>query len=308
MFPSAKSFSPAIIYRKLPAPRLSLRRREALTGLAFAAIPLAGMAVFFVAPFIVSVWLTFRSGLGGAYFVGLKNYRDLLASEAFRLAVGNTARFIGVGAPLLMALSLLVALALMTGLRAKGFFRAGLMLPMVIPSASVILFFKVIFEQNGTINNILAAHGMAAADFLNSGRAFYILLLLYVWKNFGYDIILFMAGLSQIPADLYESAQIDGAGPLRRFFRITLPLLTPTAFFVFVMAVIQAFKAFREIFALSGTFPDRSIYMLQHFMNNNFQNLNYQRLGAAAFLTFIVIFAIVGALFLLRRRAGDYEL
>lgn len=290
------------------------RRKEALTGFAFAALPLAGLAGFFVVPFIISVWLTTRSGLGGAYFAGLKNYRDMASSDAFRLAAGNTAKFIGVGAPLLMTLSLTAALALFAIPKAHAAFkrllRAGFMLPMVIPSASVILFFKVLFEKNGAINNILVSRGVIPGPigFLDSGSAFYVILLLYVWKNSGYSIVLFTAGLSQIPPDLYEAAQIDGAGPAARFFRITLPLLSPTLFFVFVMAVIFAFKSFREIFALSGTFPNENIYMLQHFMNNNFYNLNYQRLGAAAFLTFAFIFAIVGALFLLLRRAGDYEL
>jgi len=283
-----------------------------LTGLAFAAVPLAGLACFFVIPFIVSIWLTTRSGLGGAYFVGLKNYFEMFESGAFKLAAVNTAKFIGIGAPLLMTLSLFTALALSGIPRCalKSLLRAGFMLPMVIPSASVILFFKVLFEKNGMINNILVSCGVIPnpVGFLDSGTAFYILLLLYVWKNAGYNIVLFMAGLSQIPSDLYEAAQIDGAGYFTRFFRVTLPLLAPTAFFVFVMAVIQAFKSFREIFALSGSFPNENIYMLQHFMNNNFYNLNYQRLGAAAFLTFIFVFAIVGVLFLLRRRSGDYEL
>ena len=286
---------------------MGIRKKEALTGALFALIPLAGLLAFFFIPFMISIYLTLYAGMG-AYFAGLQNYMNLFASEAFRLAVKNTMRFIGAGSPLLMALSLFAALALTGRLKGKIMLRSMLALPMAVPPVSVILFYRVLFERNGAMNYILNSLGMAPVDFLSSGNAFYILLLLYVWKNLGYNMILFMAGLSQIPGEFYEAAGMDGAGPVKRFMYITLPLIAPVSFFVFVMTIIQAFRSFREIFALSGLYPDLSIYMLQHFMNNNFLNLNYQRLGSAAFLTFIFIFAIVGLLFLLRKKTGDYEL
>jgi multiple sugar transport system permease protein len=276
--------------------------------MAFAFLPVAGILVFFAIPFAISVFMTFRGGVGGAAFAGLRNYAELFGSEAFRLAASNTARFMGVGVPLAMALSLAVAMAMSAGLRARGFFRAGLMLPMAIPTASVILFFQIILGRSGTINYFLALLGKGRIDFLASGHAFAVAVFMYVWKNFGYNMVLFMAGLGQIPGDYYKAAEIDGASKPMRFIYITMPLLAPAAFFIFIMSVTQAFRSFREIYALSGSFPHKSLYMMQHFINNNFQNLNYQRLGAAAFLTFAFIFALVGALFAMLRKAGDHEL
>lgn len=278
--------------------RLTLRRRETLAGLMFATLPLAGFAVFYIIPFGITITKTVTGGVANT-FVGLTNYISVLTSEAFRLAVWNTFKFIGVGVPLLMALSLCVALLLNTrfkgGKRLRGAdaFRTAYAVPLVLPTASVILVFLIVFANGGIINYVLDKLGTDAVDFLNSGNVFWILLLLYIWKNLGYAIILMLSGLLQIPKDCYEAARVDGAGGFTQLTRITLPLIKPTFFFVMIVGIVGAFKSFREAFALAGAYPHESIYMLQHFMNNNFARLNYPRLSVAAVLTFLVVFVLV---------------
>jgi len=284
---------------------MTLRRREALTGIAFLLIPLMGFMTFYIIPFLLSVYMSFRTGMGGERFAGLSNYTAILGSPAFRLAAGNTIVFMAVGAPLLIGIALLAAVLLNGIGRRQKLFQSFLMLPMVIPSASVILFFQVMFDKGGAVNRILASLNMDQLDFLYSPRVFLVVVLLYIWKNMGWNIIIFLAGLAQIPKEYYEMADMDGASAWRKMYNVTLPQLSGSFFFVFVMAIIQSFRSFREVFILAGTYPDNSIYMLQHFMNNNFQNLNYQRLSPAAVLTTLFILLLVAALMRFVRKAGD---
>jgi len=258
--------------------RLTLRRREMLAGLAFAALPVLGFAFFYFVPFGITIYKTFTAN--GGRFVGLTNYMNVVTSQAFLLAAGNTLKFIGVGVPALLALALAVALAINRKLKGSSFYRAAFALPIVLPTASVVMVFQIIFPSQNV-----------------GGGSFITLLALYIWKNMGYAIILMAGGLAQIPRDLSEAARVDGAGAFTTLRKITLPMLLPTIAFTAMFAIMFAFKAFREAFALAGNYPNDSIYMLQHFMNNNFANLNYPRLSVAAVLTFIVIAALVWALF-----------
>jgi multiple sugar transport system permease protein len=236
--------------------------------------------------------MSFTESMGSSRFVGLTNYINVLSSAAFRLAAWNTLRFNLVAVPAIMAVSLAVALLLFKKLKGYDFFRTTFIFPLVLPVASVVLFFQIIFP----------------ADWTHSEYSFTMLVVLYVWKNSGYNIILFLAALNSIPKAYYEAADMDGAGKLRQLFKITLPLIVPYTFFIIVISVINSFKAFREAFILFGSHPHQSIYMIQHFMNNNFQNLNYIRLAVGAILIFVVIFILVLLMFIARRKVGDIEL
>ena len=290
--------------------KLSLRSREAVTGIAFAALPLMGFAIFYIVPFGITVARTFSSGTAGFIFVGFNTYISVLNSTAFRLAAGNTFKFIGLGVPLILTLSMGTALLLNTrlkgGRRLNGVdaFRAAYVLPLILPAATVVLVFQILFTNGGVFNYALDKLGLGTVNFLNSGNVFWVMILLYLWKNMGYCIILLLAGLVQIPEDYYESAGLEGAGTFIILRKITLPLMGPTFFFVTLIAIVGSFKSFREAFALGGNYPHESMYMLQHFMNNNFANLNYSRLSVAAVLTFSVIFVFVLVMYLRRGRVG----
>lgn len=287
---------------------MTIKRKEMFTGIVFASPFLIGFIMFFLAPFFVSVFYTFTFGTGGVQFVGIKNYIDVINSSAFKLASYNTFRFMGIGVPLIMILSMIISLLLQKKFEGASFFRSIFLYPMVVPVASTVMVFQVFFADTGIINTICEMLNFPVESWINSDRAFGVLIFLYIWKNCGYNIILLLAGLNGIPKDFYEAASIEGAGRWYSFKRITIPILSPTFFFVFVMSIINSFKSFREAFLLSGTMPHKSIYMLQHFMNNNFSNLNYQRLSVAALLIFAVIFALIFVLFALRKKAGDVQI
>ena len=281
---------------------MKLKDRYALTGVCFTLPFLAGFALLYLIPFVWSVQKTFTAGMGGGRFVGLWNYVELFRSAAFRLAAGNTFRFIAIGVPLLMALSFLLALVLYRKFRGVSFFRSAFLMPMVIPVAAVVTVVQALFENSGLMNQLLEALGLPVQNWLDSSLAFPVLILLYIWKNCGYNMVLFLAGLSAIPSDFADAALCDGASESYILRHITLPLMIPNFFFVFVISVINAFKSFREAYLLGGETPHDSIYMLQHFMNNNFANLNYPRLSTAALLIFAVIFLLVLLLFRVKRK------
>lgn len=281
---------------------MKLKNRYSLTGVALILPFLAGFVLLYLIPFVWSIQKTFTAGADGTRFVGLWNYSDLFHSSAFRLAAGNTLRFIGIGTPLLMALSFVLALALYRKFRGASFFRSAFLLPLVIPVAAVVTVVQAFFGDGGLTNQLLEALGLPVKSWLNSDLAFPLLIGLYIWKNCGYNMVLFLAGLSAIPQDFHDAAACDGASPGYILRHITLPLMVPNFFFVFVISVINAFKSFREAYLLGGSMPHESIYMLQHFMNNNFTNLNYPRLCTAALLIFSVIFLLVLLLFRVKRK------
>ena len=128
------------------------------------------------------------------------------------------------------------------------------------------------------------------------------IVLIFIWKNVGFNIILFQTGLDLIPKDYYEYAAIEGAGRVRQFFMVTLVYLQPTFLLVFILSIVNSFKIFREIYLLTGTHPSLNIYLMQHFLNNQFANLNYQRMASASFFTFIFIFLLVAVLYRLQQR------
>ena len=269
---------------------MKLKTKQSIAGFTFALPSLSGFALFFAIPFVISLYYCFTEGVGGAKFVGLKNFNDLLHSGSFLLAAKNTLIFNVISVPLIMALSLAFAILLNRQIKGLSFFRSSFILPMVIPAASVILVWNIIFSQYGVLNNLLSNFGISGdVDWIRSDWSMWILVLLYVWKNCGYNVILLLAGLNNIPKEYYEAAHIDGARSIDCFLKITVPFLIPTGFFVFMISIVNSFKVFREAYLLAGSYPSLKIYMLQHFMNNNFMNLSYQRLTTAAFLMAILV-------------------
>ncbi len=265
---------------------------------------LIGVAVFFVAPFGVVVYYSLIDNPISGEFAGLANYASLLRNIAFRQAARNTAVFSGIAVPLAVVLPLLFAVLLMKKLPMKSLFRTVLISPLMVPIASVVLIWEVLFHNNGVVNEWITALGGTAVDWFKSEYSQVTIVLLYLWKNIGYNMILFMAALAEIPQDVLEAAALDGAGTVRTFFRIRLPYLSSTILFVTILSVINSFKVFREVYLLTGDYPYDALYMLQHFMNNTFRTLDYQKLSCAAILMGAVMIVIIGVLFLIDRRLG----
>ena len=238
-------------------------------------------------------------------FVGLQNYISVLGNSAFKLAAGNTAKFIAVCMPLLLVISLSVALMLTAFQEKQGIFKTSFLVPMAIPVASIVLLWRVIFHRNGLLNGILAPWDAAPVDWIGSAASFGVLVFAYLWKNFGYDMVLWLSGISAINPALYEAAQIDGAGSIKRFVKITLPNLMPTLFTVTVLSLLNSFKVFREAYLIAGSYPDDSIYMLQHLFNNWFSNLDVDKMCAGAVMMASLVFILIMILQKILNRGGS---
>jgi len=265
---------------------------------------LLGVAVFYVAPFFISIYYALIDNAVNRRFVGFYNLINTWNNHAFALAVRNTIIFMSTSIPLNIILALIFALLLKP---IKPAIRRVLMvfflLPLVIPSGSVIFFWDRLLAINGMINRFwVPFFEVEPHNWLNTDFAMIFVVLIFIWKNVGFNIILFQTGLDFIPKDYYEYAAIEGAGKIRQFFMVTLVYLGPTFLLVFILSVVNSFKIFREIYLLTGTHPSLNIYLMQHFLNNQFANLNYQRMAAASFFTFAFIFLLVAVLYHLQQR------
>ena len=260
---------------------------------------LVGVLIFFFLPLLMLLVTSFQKSPTNSDFVGFRNYERVLTNDAFINASKNTLTFALISVPLAVILALFVAMLLNLGLPGKSLFRSFLLNPMMVPVASVVLIWQVFFSYNGVINGIAEKifDSPEKIDWLKSEYAQIVIMLLFLWKNLGYNMVLFLAALNRIPHEILESAEMDGAGPVKRFFAIKLHYLSPTIFFVGIMSLINSFKIFREVYLLTGDYPFANLYMLQHFMNNSFTHLDYSKLSAGAIIMCIVMVIIVGGLF-----------
>lgn len=267
-------------------------RREVGTALTFLLPSFVGVTGMFLLPTMDVIRRSFYTAMGNT-FVGLENYKTVLQNLSFQLALRNTGRFLLVCIPLLLLLSLVVALLLYRRKTFQNLFRTTYLMPLVVPVTSVVLVIQTVFHKNGLLSALCALFHQTPVDWLNSEYAFYVLVVCYLWKNLGYNVILWMAGLSAIPDSLYEAAHVDGAGELQCFFSVTLPQLRSTLFMTTVLALINSFKVFREAYLVAGQYPHSSIYMLQHVLSNWFTNLDMQKISAAAVILMAVILLLV---------------
>jgi len=258
---------------------------------------LFGILVFFGIPFLVVVYFAFIRSQTDNSFAYLDNFKTVLENRAFRRAAINTAVFSATAVPLAVVSSLALALGITNRIRFASGFQGFFLTPMMVPVASVVLIWQVLFHDNGVINTWLSLHDFAPIAWFSSKYSQVMIVLLFIWKNLGYNMILFMAAIVAIPGDLVEVATLDCKNKLRIFFQIKLRFLTPAILFVTIMSLINSFKVFREVYLLTTDYPYDSLYMLQHFMNNTFRNLDYQKLSAAAVTMFAVMIIIIGILF-----------
>ena len=282
----------------------NLKVRDFLNSMCFSGPSFLGMLIFYVVPFGVVIYYSFIAGVVDNSFVGLKNYIAVFTNAAFRIAAKNTAIFSGLAVPLAVVLAMLLALMLECRIPAKSQFRTCFLSPMMVPIASIILIWQVLFHANGVINEFLAVFGADKINWLKSDYCMVVIVSLFLWKNLGYNMILFMAALNNIPKELIEAAELDGATGSYIFFHIKLRYLSPTVLFVTILSSIHSFKIFRAIYLLTGDYPYDGLYMLQHFMNNMFNHLDYQRLSAAAVFLAVVIVVLIALLFLIENYFG----
>jgi multiple sugar transport system permease protein len=276
---------------------------------AFLAPALLLLGGFFFLPVAASLLLSFTdfdiyaiADLGNVRAIGLRNYARLLESQLFWVALKNTLFFVLVGGPLTVAVSLAAALLVNARLvRFKGFFRTVYFAPFVTTLVAIAIVWRYLYHpQYGVLNYLLGAFGVGPIDWLGDPRwAMPAIILLAAWKNFGYNMLIFIAGLQAIPEELYEAAYLDGAGAWRRFRHVTLPMLGPTLVFVGLITAIGFFQLFAEPYVMTRGGPLRSTTSLVLLMYE--EGFRWWRMGYAAAVAFVLFALILGAMLAQRR-------
>jgi multiple sugar transport system permease protein len=272
-------------------------------GYLFLAPAMLMLVVFFFAPILASLLLSLTdfdiyalADAGNARWVGLSNYRDVLSEPLFRKSLVNTLYFVCVGGPLTVVVSLSAALLVNSKLtRLRGVWRTIFFAPVVTTLVAVAVVWRYLYHTRyGTLNHALGWLGIGPIDWLGDSRwAMLAIILLAVWKNFGYNMVIFVAGLQSIPDELYEAARIDGAGAWQMFWRIKLPLLAPTFFFVGVTTMIGYFQLFSEPYVMTEGGPLESTFSIVLFMY--VEGFRFWRIGYASAIAFILFVIILAA-------------
>lgn len=280
-----------------------IRRRKFNSSL-FLAPSFLGVLAFFIIPFMIIIYYSLVENPISMKFVFLDNFVKVLRNTAFKKAIFNTARFSAISVPLALVLSLLLAVVLESKMPFRSQFRTFFLSPMMVPVASIVLIWQVLFHYNGAVNDIVVSLGFRKIDWIKSDYAYIVIVILFLWKNLGYNMILFMSALASIPKDILEVATLESATPLQTFFHIKVRYLSSTILFVTIMSLLNSFKVFREIYLLAGDPPYDTIYMLQHYMNHAFSSLDYQKLSAAAIIMSFGMIVIIGILFITEHYFG----
>ncbi|GAB2501740.1 sugar ABC transporter permease [Pseudoxanthomonas sangjuensis] len=290
-------------------------RRVPLAAWVFAGPALAVIGVFFVLPVLAALALSLTDfdlyALADARnlrFVAFGNYFDLLRTPLFWKALWNTTYFVVVGVPLSIAVSLGAALLLDSPLaRLKPLFRTALFAPVVTTLVAVAVIWRYLFHtEYGLVNWALGWLGIAPVDWLGDPRwAMPTIILFAVWKSFGYNMVILLAGLQAIPPELYEAARIDGAGRWRQFRHVTLPMLGPVLLLVAVITVSGYFQLFAEPYVMTRGDPLQSTVSVLYFMfEEGFKWWNLGRASAVALLLFAIVVAVTTLMLRLGRRKG----
>ena len=256
-----------------------------------------GVALFFILPFFVVIYYSMIDNPISGNFVFLDNFYNVLTNKAFQMAMVNTLRFSLIAVPLMIVLSLGLAFLLDNQIPGKSKIRAAFLSPMMVPVASVILIWQVLFDYNGVLNELILYFGGGKVDWLKSVHAQIVIVLLFIWKNLGYNMVLFMAAIANIPREVVEVAELESATKWQIFRSLKLRYLSSSILFVTILSLINSFKIFREVYLLTGDYPYETLYLLQHYMNNMFRSLDYQKLSAAAILMSLVMIVLIGILF-----------
>jgi len=259
---------------------------------------LLGIMAFYVVPFFGGVYFSLMDGSFQNTFVGLDNYERVLQNPMFQLGLKNTWELSMMCAPVIWLLSFILAAMLKTLKDRATPFRNILLLPYLMPSSAMLLIWTLMFDYGGVINRLVVAMGFERVLWLDEDALRIPIVLLYIWKNLGFSVVLFASALSAVHPSLYEFASLEGAGWWTQSFRITLPQILPTAFLVFVLAWVNAFKIFKEAYFIGGDYPTSQIYTLQHFMNNKFAKLEYQDVTTAAYLFAIGVMVLFALMYL----------
>lgn len=264
--------------------------------------PLIGLLLFYIVPFFGGIYYSVTDGSYKNEFVGLANYINIWKNEMFVLGLKNTMELSLICAPAVWLLAFIIAMQL-NRLRPGGrLLRNSILLPYLMPASAMLLVWLLAFDYGGTLNRILSVFGISRVNWLDGAALRVPVILMFIWKNLGFAVIIFLSALQTVPEPLYEYARLEGAGFFRQCFSITLPLIMPSAFLVIIVEWISAFKIFREVYFIGGAYPSESVYTLQNYMNNMYNKMNYQNVTTAAYTFAAIVFLLFGLLFFMQQR------
>ena len=253
----------------------------------FMAPSFLGILLFVLLPFLDVFKRSFTTAVTGE-FNGIQNYKTIFTNQAFVLAVKNTFRFTIVCIPLLVIVGLMIAMPL-SRLKSAGMVKSLYLFPLAMPTATIVIVWKMFFYKQGFLNLFLTRLGELTGlwgeihtDYLGSSAAFWVLVFSYVWKITGYTVVLWLAGILGIPNEMLEAAKVDGASEWQSFFKIILPNLKGSLYTIVILSFLNSFKIYREAYLVAGAYPEQDIYLLQHLFNNWFVNLDFDKMAAAA--------------------------
>jgi multiple sugar transport system permease protein len=281
------------------------RQAKQLSVMLFLLPSLCGFLLFYLVPFIAGIGYALTDNPVNGRFIGFRNIIGLFENGAFLLALKNTMVFMIPSVFLNTILPLVIALILTRMVICPKIVRTLFVSPIAVPAATVVLYWQIFFDNSGVMNHMLTGLDIKALDWLSGTWSIAVAAVVYLWKNVGYNIIIYTVGLNSIPIEYYESADIDGAGFFRKLTHITLPGLVPSIFFVFTISIVNCFKVFREIYLIFGRYPNENVYMLQNFMNNMFLELNYPKLTSAAYIIAMLITLVLLTMYVIERKASE---
>lgn len=274
------------------------RNKENRAFFLFLAPSLLGVVIFVVLPFLDVFKRSFTTAVTGQ-FRGIENYKIIFTNQAFHLAVKNTLYFTAVCIPLLVITGFLIALPL-SRLKSAGTIKSLYLFPLAMPVATIVMVWKMLFYKQGIFNLALTSlgewtglWGEIHTDYLGTGAAFWVLVCSYIWKNTGYTIVLWLAGILGIPTEILDAARVDGAGSFQRVWYVVLPNLKGSLYTIVILSFLNSFKIYREAYLVAGSYPHQSIYLLQHLFNNWFVNLEFDKMAAAAICTGGFLFVVI---------------
>lgn len=290
------------------------QRKEELVGYLFIMPVVIGLSVFYIFPFLQNIWFGFNdvNQFNVASFCGADNYVRLLEDKEFFTALANSLKSALVIVPAVVALSLLVASLLNTKIRGKSIYRTLYFLPAVTMSVAISLVWKWIYNgEYGVLNSVLKVFGIEGINWLSDPKyALIMVLIVEIWMSVGYNMIILLAGMQGISTSYYEAAVIDGAGPAACFFKITIPILTPTIFFVVITSIISSFQIFDTIFMMipkdSPAFSASQTLVMMFYRNA----FDYGAKGYAAAISsivFLIVMLVTAVQFGMQKKWVHYE-
>lgn len=276
---------------------LTWKVKDWIAGYVFIAPVTIGLFVFYIWPFIQNFWFSFNNvnKFNVTHFIGLGNYKQLLADQEVWQTFGNTLKYVLVTVPVGLFFSLVIAGLLNAKIKGKSIYRTLYFLPSVTMAAAVAMVWKWVFnEQMGILNAVISFFGGTRVGWLtNPKTALYIVMLVGLWMSVGYNMIILLAGMQGISKTYYEAAAIDGAGPITQFFQITVPLLTPSIFFVMITSIISGFQVFDVVYMMIGKLNpayDSTQTVVMLFYRQAF---DYGYKGYAAAISILIFLAIM---------------